>query len=391
MPLHTQAYNLWLLAAGGAGYGARYMTQRWRVARLPHTFGEDPLDELLSLQETYGYNAHSLVSVAPGARMWRDSGGMNGAIIYSEFGRVWLATGDPLTSVDEMGEFACRFIEAARKQKRVAAFVPASARFARGCAAQCNLSGVKVGAAPYFDLQTWRPRGDRAKKLRAGINQARRAGVSVEALHSINPQIVEETAMLCRRWLGTRRTATTLGWLFALDPFRHGERKKFFAARDAEGNLVGFLAASPIPAREGWYLEDVLRQPNAPNGTADLLVSEALLQLGASGAKLATLGTSPLAMDGGDDIPKGDHAVVESALRLTSKRLGMFYNFEGLRRFKAKFAPTWWESEYVLVPRGASVPPRVAHAIVRAIAPGGISRLLTRHVARSIRRKESAQ
>jgi len=64
MPIHVQAaYNLWLLAAGGASYGARYMTHRWRTARLPQTFSdEDPLDELLSLQETYGYNAHSLVS-----------------------------------------------------------------------------------------------------------------------------------------------------------------------------------------------------------------------------------------------------------------------------------------------------------------------------------------
>jgi phosphatidylglycerol lysyltransferase len=389
MPLHIEAYSLWWIAAGGASYGARYMTHRWRSARLPHIFTDGWQDELLSLQQTYGYNAHSLVSVTPGARLWR-SQDLAGAIIYSDFGRVRLAAGDPLTSVEETSELARRFIVAARQEKRIAAFVPASARFARTCAAACDLSGVKVGAAPYFDLQTWGPRGDRAKKLRAGINQARRAGVTIEALATINPLIVEETATLCRNWLRTRRTATTFGWLFALDPFRHGERKKFFAARDADGKLVGFLAASPIPAREGWYLEDVLREPCAPNGTADLLVSEALLQLGASGAKLATLGTSPLAMDGGDDIPKGDHAMVERALRLTSKRLGMFYNFEGLRRFKAKFAPTWWESEYVLVPRGATVPPRVAHAIVRAIAPGGVSRLLTRHVARSIRRKESA-
>jgi len=393
MPIHVQAYNLWLLAAGGASYGARYMTHRWRTARLPQTFSdEDLLDELLSLQETYGYNAHSLVSVTPGARIWRDTAiGTKGAIIYSEFGRVWLAAGDPLTSVDDMAGLGCRFIEAARKQNRIAAFVPVSARFARDCATQCNLSGVKVGAAPYFDLQTWAPRGDRAKKLRAGINQARRAGISVEALRVVTPKIVEETAALCQRWLNARRTATAFGWLFALDPFRHGERKKFFAARDANGKLVGFLAASPIPAREGWYLEDVLRQPDAPNGTADLLVSEALLHLAASGAKLATLGTSPLSTEGDYDIPKGDHPLVEQALRMTSARLGMFYNFEGLRRFKAKFAPTWWESEYVLAPRGATVSPRIAHAIIRAIAPGGISRLLTRHVARSLRPRQSSQ
>jgi lysylphosphatidylglycerol synthetase-like protein (DUF2156 family) len=37
--------------------------------------------------------------------------------------------------------------------------------------------------------------------------------------------------------------------------------------------------------------------------------------------------------------------VVVRALRLASQRLGAFYSFEVLRRFKGKFVPIWWESE----------------------------------------------
>jgi lysylphosphatidylglycerol synthetase-like protein (DUF2156 family) len=194
-----------------------------------------------------------------------------------------------------------------------------------------------------------------------------------------------ETERLCRRWLDTRRAATSFGWLFMLDPFQHAEYKKFFAARDEQGTLVGFLAASPIPARDGWYLEDVLRHPDSPPGTADLLVFEALTHLATSGAKLATLGTSPMAHDGTEAVPAHDFPVVERALKVASKRLGAFYNFEGLRRFKAKFVPTYWESEYILGPRGVTIPPRVAYAVLRAIAPGGIPQLLTRQAARSLR------
>ena len=63
---------------------------------------------------------------------------------------------------------------------------------------------------------------------------------------------------------------------------------------------------------------------------------------------------------------------------MASRRLGAFYNFEGLRRFKGKFAPSWWESEYALAQRGVAMPPRVGYAIVRALVPGGVPQLLTR-------------
>ena len=175
----------------------------------------------------------------------------------------------------------------------------------------------------------------------------------------------------------------------ALDPFLHSEYKKYFTAR-VNGKLVGFLAASPIPARKAWYLEDVLREPGAPRGTATLLIVEALSKLKAEGVNLATLGTSPFAIDGPNDVPVVEHRVIERALRLASQSLTAFYNFEGLRRFKGKFVPSWWESEYALGQRAAVMPPRVAYAIVRALAPGGVTQLLTRQAARMIRGKTRA-
>ncbi len=280
---------------------------------------------------------------------------------------------------------ARQFANFAKRHDRVVAFVPATERFARMVAPQ-GFSAVKVGASPYFDLQNWNPRGDAAKKLRAGVNQARREGVQIEIIaDGANDQIKKETAELCMHWLGSHKSATTFGWLVALDPFLHSEYKRYFAAR-VEGRLVGFLAASPIPARKGWYLEDVIREPGAPQGTATLLVAEALKTFKAEGAALATLGTAPLATDGPNDLP-AEHRVVMRALDLASRRLGTFYNFEGLRRFKGRFVPTWWESEYALVQRGATVPPRVGHAIVRALVPGGLTQILTRQALRVIRAK----
>jgi phosphatidylglycerol lysyltransferase len=86
-------------------------------------------------------------------------------------------------------------------------------------------------------------------------------------------------------------------------------------------------------------------------------------------------------------VATGDYPLVERMLCIAASRLERFYNFEGLRRFKSKFAPSWWESEYVLVPRGVMVPPRVTYAIIRAIVPGGIPQLITRQLARTLNKK----
>jgi lysylphosphatidylglycerol synthetase-like protein (DUF2156 family) len=376
--------ELWWLAAGGAGYGARYMKMRIDAAVAAHRRGRlaDPTGELLRLQTLYGYNPHSLVSIAPGAMLW-SSPDVDGAVIYGEFGRVWLAAGDPLAPLEDMAELARQFAAFAKRKNRVVAFVPTSSAFA-GMVVPHDFMAVKVGASPYFDLQTWNPRGDSGKKIRAGVNQARRAGVTIEVVpEGIDEVLKKETAQLCMHWLGSRRSATTFGWLVALDPFLHSEYKKYFAAR-VNGKLVGFLAASPMPARKGWYLEDVLREPDAPQGTATLLVMEALARLKAEGSALATLGTSPLASDGPVDVPTG-HRIVSRALDVASRRLAAFYNFEGLRRFKGKFVPSWWESEYVLTQRGVTMPHRVGHAIVRALVPGGITQILTRQALRITR------
>src|SRR5581483_8425709 len=77
--------HLWWLAAGGsAGYTARYMKARinFALAERRRRRTPDPSGELLRLQTLYGYNAHSMVSIAPGAELW-STPDIDGAIIRS--------------------------------------------------------------------------------------------------------------------------------------------------------------------------------------------------------------------------------------------------------------------------------------------------------------------
>ncbi len=365
-----------ILAGAGAGISTLYVgLSRARVkSRLSISPSPDEA-KAVRLQSEFGYNEHSFIGLAVQPEVWIDPYG-KGVVSYNESGRVWVVGGEPLGRDCDLADMTSRFIREARQKKKVVAFLPTTEKFANAVAKQ-NVRIVKVGASPYFDLTKWNPTGNCAKTLRSSVNRGRRAGLSVTEITDITESFRKETNELCDDWGAGRRSGVKFGWLFAVLPFQSSKVKKYFAARDAAGKLVGVLAASPIPAREGWYLEDVVRAHNAPDGTSDLLVFEALKALAAQGAKLATLGTVPLSEKGEDELSVGSNYLVEKAFSISRRHLRSLYNFEGLGHFKSKFVPTWWENEYVIISKGNLVPPRVANAIFNILLPGGILKLLT--------------
>jgi phosphatidylglycerol lysyltransferase len=384
--LHFFSQHPWLIVAGGgAGVAGRYL--RLYIRHAHKLFLPDPAVDLLRLYQLHGYNAHALVGISRGIRLWT-SAETEGAVAYNEFGKVWLVAGDPLARAAELTRVSGSFLHKANAEGRVVGFIPATEQFAKHNS-ELGLRAIKIGAAPYFDLTTWAPRGDRAKKARAGVNHARRAGVQVREAVEVDEKLRRETACLCKSWLTTRRSAIKFEWLFTVDLFQHKEHKRYFTARDATGKLVGFLAASPIPARNGWYLEDVLRSKHAPKGTTDLLVVEVLDALKRSGASLATLGTTLMATEGGVDSGVHISPLLSKVAWSIARCFSIFYNFNGVRRFKNKFAPSWWESEYALISPDFTAPPRVFSAVIQAVVPAGPSYLIARQVSRGWRRLKS--
>lgn len=378
-----------LTLAAGAGFSTLYLglKNHWTNSHSTAIFTENDSRELLHLQSLYGYNPHSLVAVAETDRAWFDSSTQSGAA-YSQHGKIRLVAGDVIASKNNLREAAGKFIESAAGQNKIAAFLPTTERFARAVVSN-RVKALKIGAAPYFDLQTWNPRGNKAKHLRANLNQGRRAGICIEKISGIDDLFRLEVEKLCQSWQKNCRAAVKFGWLFDLSPLQFAEHKRFFAARGENGELLGLLAASPIPAREGWYLEDVLRRADAPNGTTDLLVCEALKTFAEEGAKIATLGTVPLASEGEDTISTAGNFFTKQTLKFSRTYLQSLYGFEGLRRFKARFVPTWWESEYAVASQSLFATPLVAHAFFRAILPNGLLDLAKRQIIQTISQPEN--
>jgi phosphatidylglycerol lysyltransferase len=373
-----------VLACASASASTLYLTWRRTTHKLRlNILPQNDDCDLANLQQLHGYNEHTFVLDPGETRVWSDID--RGAVCYVERGNVWIVTGEPLAAENDLLEITQKFVAHAEENGKIVVFLPTTERFARAVAGR-DYRIHKIATSPYFDLKKWDPRGNSAKHLRSGLNRARRAGVTVEPVTNISDDFRREVAEICKTWLGGRSAGMSFGWLFSLHPFNNAEAKKYFAARDADGKLVGLLAASPIPARDGWYLEDVLRSADAPDGTSEILVFETLRGLAAAGYSLATLGTVPLSDIGRDDLTSNGY-LLGHVLGLTRKNLKPIYNIEGLRCFKSKFVPSWWESEYVVASKGYLCAPRSGIAILRVIFGGGslgVSCLLS-SATRSIR------
>jgi phosphatidylglycerol lysyltransferase len=115
------------------------------------------------------------------------------------------------------------------------------------------------------------------------------------------------------------------------------ERRCFVAERD--GRIVGVAGVVPVPARAGWFIEDLVRDPSAPNGTGELLIDGVMRWAAAQGSGWLTLGLSPLAGE------------VSPLLRAVRRSGSVLYDFSGLQRFRAKLEPGYWMPIYLSYPR----------------------------------------
>jgi phosphatidylglycerol lysyltransferase len=154
------------------------------------------------------------------------------------------------------------------------------------------------------------------------------------------------------------RRMPAMRFLVDLAPFEHAGARRYWLAEHG-GVAVGLAVASPVPARAGWFVEHLLRDGAAPNGTVELLVDAVLRDAAASGRERVTLGLAPLAG------PLGP------ALRLARALGAPFYDFRGLAAFKAKLGPDAWDPIDLVVPPGTPRWLAILDAL-RAFAGGSV-------------------
>ncbi len=330
----------------------------------------------------HGWNATSYQLLNPGLALWFSAAGDAVAGYADAAGRMVIA-GAPVCGDGRLAAVVAELEAAARARGRAVCYFGAGHRLERLLRGLPDAARVRIGAQPVWDPRRWPARVDGHASLRAQLHRARSKGVGV----------VEWTAAAARD--DPRLRALLAAWLrgrglppmtFLVEPDTLGrvlDRRVFVAER--QGTAVAFLLASPVPARDGWLVEQIVRGPAAPNGTSELLVDAAMRTLAADGARYVTLGLSPLSSRAPDaGVGPVPPAWLRAAFRWVRAHGRRFYNFDGLDAFKAKLGPDEWEPIYAIA-RARHFRPIDLYAIAGAFGGGSASRFVARALVRAVR------
>jgi lysylphosphatidylglycerol synthetase-like protein (DUF2156 family) len=327
----------------------------------------------------HGWNATAYQILNPGIALWFSTDG-DGVVGFVRHRRTLVVGGAPVCALTRLEAVASEFAADAHKKGFRVCYFGAGERLDSRYARDSGWSRVLLGGQPTWDPREWSRAVAKRASLRAQFNRARNKGIRIVEWKARDAENNPALRKCLLEWLGTRRLPP-LHFMVEPETLSRLEDRRVFVAERGGREVVAFTVLSPVPARNGWLVEQIVRGRSAPNGTAELLIDSAMRAVGASGATYATLGLSPLSQRTGTAAPPQPLwlRVVLQWVRLHGAR---FYNFGGLDTFKAKFNPQSWEPIYAIA-EGKNFSPTTLYAIAGAFSGGEPVRLVGRALLRA--------
>jgi len=345
-------------------------------------FSDDPrLARVRSLVLRHGWNATAYQIVNPGISHWL-SPDEDAVVGYVDAGRFRVVAGAPVCTADRLPGVVDEFEAWCRATKHRVCYFGAEHRLEMLLRRSRTHARVSLGAQPAWNPGGWPSILARRASLRAQLNRARNKGVTIAKLEPSCASNDSALRRLLDEWLDTRGLPP-LHFLVEPNTLERLHDRRVFVAR-REGEDVAFLVASPVPCREGWLIEQIVRGRAAVNGVNELLVDAAMREFAAEGARYVTLGLSPLSPHAPAQPSHGEPFWLRVLLRWVRAHGRRFYNFEGLDRFKSKFSPDQWEPVYAISAE-SRFSMRSLRAVAQAFSGGSPELLVLRSVGRAAR------
>ena len=290
-------------------------------------------------------------------------------LMYQVSGRSWIVLGDPVGRRESHEELVWQFRELSDRHGGWTVFYQVSGE-RLPLYVDLGLAALKLGEEARVPLTDFSLEGSARAELRTQRRRAERDGATFEVIAPANlVPLLPQLKAISDNWLEDKAVAEKS---FSVGAFSPEYVRNFpLALVRCEGDPVAF--ATLWAAGDGRELAvDLMRfGPDAPRGAMDFLFVELMLWGRAQGFQWLNLGMAPLAGLEQHPLAPAWHRVGNFVFRHGEH----FYNFDGLRRYKAKFNPLW-ESKYLASP-GGLVLPRVLLDVSKLVS-GGLREIFTK-------------
>jgi phosphatidylglycerol lysyltransferase len=290
-------------------------------------------------------------------------------LMYQINGRSWVALGDPIGTRAGQEELVWRFRELSDRHGGWTVFYQISAE-QLPLYIDLGLTVMKLGEEARVQLTDFSLEGSARAELRTQRRRAERDGASFQVLSPGQlPSLLPKLRAISDTWLQEKAVAEKS---FSVGAFNEAYISHFPVAVVTCANVPVAFASLWISGDREEIAVDLMRfDADAPRGAMDFLFVELMLWGQAQGHHWLNLGMAPLAGLERHPLAPAWHRVGNFVFRYGEH----FYNFDGLRRYKAKFNPVW-ESKYLASPGGMALP-RVLLDISVLIS-GGVKELFAK-------------
>ena len=290
-------------------------------------------------------------------------------LMYQIAGHSWIALGDPVGARAGAEELVWRLREISDHHGGEPVFYQVGAE-RLSLYVDLGLAALKIGEEARVPLGDFSLEGAARAELRQAQRRAQRDGATFEV---VPPAGVDALLPVMQRisdaWLAAKSTGEKR---FSVGAFSPDYLRQFPVAIVRAAGVPAAFANLWTTGTRAELSVDLMRfSPDAPRSAMDYLFIELMLWGQREGYRWFNLGMAPLAGLESHPLAPAWHRVGNFIFRHGEH----FYNFDGLRRYKTKFAPLW-EPRY-LVARGGIALPRVLVDVSVLIA-GGMKELFAR-------------
>jgi len=318
--------------------------------------------------DEYGQNPMSYLALEED-KIYFFGSKIDGVIAYTIIGDVAACCGDIICAHENGEQLIKEFMVFCKKNDLSIVMINVTEKFIDQYKAS-GLGYVKYGEDAYFKLEEYNLAGGKVAKVRAAINHANKAGITVSEYkpnQERDKKIEAEIHKVSEEWMSMKKGGE-LSFMLGGIGLENPMGKRYFIAKDVNDYMLGFVVFTPFESGQGYLADVTRRRPKSPQGVMEKTIYDAFMIMKTEGVKWGSLGMVVFANIGQEE----ETGLLNKIFLFIYENLNSVYGFKELHHAKEKYNPTEWRPRYLAYyPQNFNL--KIAYAIIKSQYPKGIT------------------